>query len=103
MDVGNAKMDERGRVLIPSDTREKLGLKSGTEFELVQDGGVLVLKPIMPKVKRVKSPPLSTSEVLEIEESEREFSAQNSQVYESASDLLSALHSERDRSYFKSY
>ena len=78
-------------------------MKSGTEFELVQDGGVLVLKPIMPKVKRVKSPPLSTSEVLEIEESEREFSAQNSQVYASASDLLSALHSERDRSYFKSY
>lgn len=98
MFVGNAKMDERGRVLIPLDAREKLGLKCGTEFELVQDDGVLVLKPIMPKVGSVKSPPLSASEILEIEESEREFSAKNSQVYESTSDLLNALHSERDRS-----
>ena len=98
MHVGNAKMDERGRVLIPLDTREKLGLKSGTEFELVQDDGVLVLKPIIPKVERVKSPPLSASEILEIKESEKEFSAQDSQVYESASDLLNALHSERDKS-----
>ena len=91
-------MDERGRVLIPLDAREKLGLKCGTEFELVQDDDVLVLKPIMPKVGRVKSPPLSASELLEIRESEREFSAKSSQVYESTSDLLNALHSERDRS-----
>ena len=98
MFVGNAKMDERGRVLIPLDAREKLGLKSGTEFELVQDDGVLVLKPIVSKVGSVKSPPLSASEILEIKESEREFSAKNSQVYESTSDLLNALHSERDRS-----
>jgi hypothetical protein len=52
----------------------------------------------MPKVESVKSPPLSASEILEIKESEREFSAKNSQVYESTSDLLNALHSERDRS-----
>jgi hypothetical protein len=50
----------------------------------------------MPKVGSVKSPPLSASEILETKESEREFSAGNSQVYESTSDLLNALHSERD-------
>ncbi|MGB9660112.1 MAG: AbrB family transcriptional regulator, partial [Nitrososphaerales archaeon] len=27
-------MDERGRVLIPSEEREKLRLKPGTEFDL---------------------------------------------------------------------
>ena len=68
------------------------------EFELVSYDGVLVLKPIMPKVGSVKSPALSASEILEIKESEREFSAKKSQVYESTSDLLNALHSERDRS-----
>jgi AbrB family looped-hinge helix DNA binding protein len=46
-------MDERGRVLIPLDEREKLGLKAGTEFELVREDGVLVLKPIVPEPLRV--------------------------------------------------
>jgi hypothetical protein len=44
-----------------------------------------------------ESPPLSSSEIVEIEESEREFSAQNSQVYDNVADLISALHSERSR------
>jgi AbrB family looped-hinge helix DNA binding protein len=46
-------MDERGRVLIPLDEREKLGLKAGAEFELVREDGVLVLKPIVPEPLRV--------------------------------------------------
>ena len=51
--VGKAKMDERGRILIPLDEREKLGLKIGTEFDLIRDDGVLILKPIIPKPLRV--------------------------------------------------
>lgn len=48
-------MDERGRVLIPNEQRERLGLKPGTDFELVEEKGVLLLKPIVPRPVRVKS------------------------------------------------
>ncbi len=51
--MGKARMDERGRVLIPLDERERLGLKTGTEFELVREDGVLVLKPVVPEPLRV--------------------------------------------------
>lgn len=53
--MGKTKMDERGRVLIPNAEREKLGLKSGAEFELVEEKGVLLLKPIVKTPVRVKS------------------------------------------------
>jgi AbrB family looped-hinge helix DNA binding protein len=52
--VGKIKMDERGRVLIPLEERERLGLKAGTELELVQDDGVLVLKPVIAAPVRVE-------------------------------------------------
>ena len=90
--MAKAKLDENGKVQIPLEALKKLGLKSGTEFELKQDDGVLVLKPILPKKSMVKSPPLSASEKMEIEESEREFAGQTTQVYDNASDLLDALH-----------
>ena len=48
-------MDKRGRILIPLDEREKLGLKAGTEFELVREDGFLVLKPIVPEPLRVEA------------------------------------------------
>jgi AbrB family looped-hinge helix DNA binding protein len=51
--VGKAKMDERGRILIPLNEREKLGLKTGTEFDLFRENGVLVLKPILVEPLRV--------------------------------------------------
>jgi AbrB family looped-hinge helix DNA binding protein len=51
--VGKAKMDERGRILIPFNEREKLGLKVGTEFDLVRADGVLVLKPVVVEPLRV--------------------------------------------------
>jgi AbrB family looped-hinge helix DNA binding protein len=51
--MGKAKMDERGRVLIPLDERERLGLKAGVEFEVIREGGALVLKPILPEPLRV--------------------------------------------------
>jgi AbrB family looped-hinge helix DNA binding protein len=51
--MGKAKMDERGRVLIPLDERERLGLKAGVEFDVIREDGVLVLKPILPEPIRV--------------------------------------------------
>ena len=96
--MAKAKMDENGRVQIPLEAIKKLGLKSGTEFELKQDDDVLVLKPILPKKSRTRSPPLSASEKSEIEESEKEFANQTTQVYDNASDLLNALHAEREKS-----
>jgi hypothetical protein len=53
------------------------------------------LKPILPKKSKTKSPPLSASEKMEIEESEKEFATQTTQVYDNASELLNALHAER--------
>jgi AbrB family looped-hinge helix DNA binding protein len=53
-EVGKAKMDERGRILIPLDQREKLGLKTGTEFDLIRQDGVLVLKPVLVEPLRVE-------------------------------------------------
>lgn len=50
--VGKTKIDERGRVLIPTKERERLGLKLGTELELVEEKGILLLKPIIsPPIK----------------------------------------------------
>ncbi len=53
MKVGKAKLDERGRILIPLEERQKLGLKTGTEVELVSDEGALILKPIISAPLRV--------------------------------------------------
>jgi AbrB family looped-hinge helix DNA binding protein len=53
--MGKIRLDERGRVLIPSRERARLGLKSGAEFELVEERGVLLLKPIISEPVRVKS------------------------------------------------
>jgi AbrB family looped-hinge helix DNA binding protein len=51
--MAKVKMDEEGRILIPVKERDALGLKAGTEFEVVFKGNVLVLKPILPKPLRV--------------------------------------------------
>ena len=53
--AAKTKMDERGRVLIPSEERDKLGLKTGTEFEVAEEKGFLLLKPIISEAIRVKS------------------------------------------------
>jgi bifunctional DNA-binding transcriptional regulator/antitoxin component of YhaV-PrlF toxin-antitoxin module len=51
--MGKAKMDERGRVLIPLDERQRLGLKAGVEFDVIREDVVLVLKPILPEPLQV--------------------------------------------------
>jgi AbrB family looped-hinge helix DNA binding protein len=40
-------MDKHGRVLIPVEERKRLGLKSGAEFDLVEERGILLLKPVV--------------------------------------------------------
>ncbi len=42
-------MDERGRVLIPQEIRERLGLSEGTIVEIAEVGKEVVLKPISRK------------------------------------------------------
>ena len=51
--MGKTRMDERGRVLIPLDDREILGLKSGVELQVTREDGSLVLTPIIPEPLRV--------------------------------------------------
>lgn len=46
-------MDERGRILIPLEERDKLGLKAGTEFDVARSDGVLILRPIIPEPLQV--------------------------------------------------
>ena len=48
-------MDARGRVLIPVDEREKLGLTAGAELELVEEDGALVLKLVISEPVRVEA------------------------------------------------
>ena len=51
--MGKARLDQRGRILIPLEERQKLGLKTGAEIDITSDDGVLILKPIIPKPIRV--------------------------------------------------
>ena len=53
--MGKIRLDERGRILIPSEERKKLGLRPKAELELVEKEGTLLLKPIIPAPVRVRS------------------------------------------------
>lgn len=48
-------MDNRGRLLVPVEERKRLGLKPGTELEIAERGGVLMLKPVIPRPLKVRS------------------------------------------------
>jgi len=48
-------MDRKGRILIPSEERERLRLKPGAEFELMEEKGALLLKLVIPTPVRVRS------------------------------------------------
>lgn len=47
------KIDELGRVVIPSNFREELGMEPGEKIEIYTDGGRVILKRV------VKTDPLS--------------------------------------------
>ena len=53
--VGIAKVDEKGRVLIPLEERLKMGFKPGVELEVTTAKEGLLLKPLLPPPVRVKA------------------------------------------------
>jgi AbrB family looped-hinge helix DNA binding protein len=50
------KMDNAGRIVLPKTIRDRLGLRSGTDLEVVESDEGLILKPITLKsaMTRVK-------------------------------------------------
>lgn len=53
--MGTARVDEKGRVLIPIEDRTRAGLEPGVELEISQDKHGLHLRPVTPKPIRVKA------------------------------------------------
>lgn len=53
--MGLARVDEKGRVLIPLEDRMRAGLRPGTELEITPDKEGLFLRPLLPKPLRVKA------------------------------------------------
>lgn len=48
------KIDSAGRIVVPKSVRERLGLEAGSELDLSEDNGRLLLEPIDRKPSLVK-------------------------------------------------
>ncbi|MFH1675151.1 MAG: AbrB/MazE/SpoVT family DNA-binding domain-containing protein [Pseudomonadota bacterium] len=46
--LATTKMSSRGQVVIPEDIRKRLGLKTGSQFVVVGEKDVVILKAISP-------------------------------------------------------
>lgn len=46
--VATAKMSSKGQVVIPEDVRKRLGLKTGSQFIVMGEKDVVILKAIAP-------------------------------------------------------
>jgi len=46
--LATTRMSSKGQVVIPEEVRNRLGLKSGTQFVVVGDRDVVILKSISP-------------------------------------------------------
>jgi len=46
--IATTKMSSKGQVVIPENIRKRLGLKAGSQFVVVGDKGVVILKAISP-------------------------------------------------------
>ncbi|MGH2397522.1 MAG: AbrB/MazE/SpoVT family DNA-binding domain-containing protein [bacterium] len=44
-----AKVTSRGRIVIPSQIRQKYDLKAGTRIVVTEDGEQIILKPVTPE------------------------------------------------------
>ena len=48
MPLATTKLSSKGQVVIPEEIRQRLGLKTGTQFVVVGDRDVVILKSIAP-------------------------------------------------------
>ena len=48
MKTSTTKMSSKGQVVIPEEIRQRLGLTPGTQFVVVGNGDVIVLKSLAP-------------------------------------------------------
>ena len=48
-------IDKRGRITLPSEERRILGLEPGDKLEVSVEGGVIVLRPLIPKPVKVRA------------------------------------------------
>ncbi len=46
--LATTRMSSKGQVVIPEEIRQRLGLRSGTQFVVVGDGDVVILRTIAP-------------------------------------------------------
>jgi AbrB family looped-hinge helix DNA binding protein len=46
--LSTTKMSSRGQVVIPEDIRKQLHLENGTQFAVIAENDVVILKVIMP-------------------------------------------------------
>lgn len=46
--ISTTKMSSKGQVVIPENIREKLNLKAGSQFVVMGEKGVIILKTITP-------------------------------------------------------
>ncbi len=49
--VSTTRMSSKGQVVIPEEIRTALGLKAGSQFVVVGDGDVIILKSVQPPSK----------------------------------------------------
>ena len=48
------RIDQSGRIVIPKPVRKRLGLTSGTELEVVEQAGGMLLRPVTQKPSLIK-------------------------------------------------
>jgi len=46
--LGTTRMSSRGQIVIPEEIRQALGLRTGTQFVVVGEGDVVILRAITP-------------------------------------------------------
>ena len=54
--VEKVSIDDRGRLTIPKNIRDKYNIIPGLEFELIDENDKIILKRVLPKQKTIKAP-----------------------------------------------
>ncbi len=47
-------IDKAGRVVLPKEVRDRMGLRAGSEFEVVEEESRIILKPVEKEPKLVR-------------------------------------------------